>query len=59
MDALDEEAAVTEALWDDRVARSDVALDLAAEEDAAEVIVWMVVDVVRVLNGLQPTPEYE
>lgn len=59
MDALDEDARVTEAAWDARIARSDVGLDLAAEEDAAEAIVWAVVDVVRVLNGLTPTPEYE
>lgn len=58
-DALDEEAAVMDAAWDRRMADArNLHDDLAAEEDAAEAIVWAVVDVIRVANGLPPTPEF-
>ena len=58
-DALDEEADVMDAAWDRRMADAlGVHDDLAAEEDAADAIVWTVVDVIRVVNGLPPTPEF-
>ena len=58
-DALDEEAAVMDEAWDRRMVDArNVHEELNAEEDAADAIVWTVVDVIRAVNGLPPTPEF-
>jgi hypothetical protein len=59
VNVLDAEALAEDAAWDRRMASAlSIHDSIAAEEDAAEALVWAVVDVVRVLNGLEPTPEY-